>query len=149
LRSVSETQVVLQGLRSNSVRDELSSQLQLWRSRLRGLHEGKAPEELSPPIAFSDDLPVIEDEQKVDLGRWLSDLLVERNYKRWPQHMDILKCALKNAFPQMSMEPTTARVEDFIYLLEGHLLLDKRWERLLLERPKGELCWSVDVVTPV
>jgi DHA1 family tetracycline resistance protein-like MFS transporter len=149
LRSVSETQVVLQGLRSNSVRDELSSQLQLWRSRLRGLHEGKAPEELSPPIAFSDDLPVIEDEQKVDLGRWLSDLLVERNYKRWPQHMDILKCALKNAFPQMSMEPTTARVGDFIYLLEGHLLLDKRWERLLLERPKGELCWSVDVVTPV
>jgi hypothetical protein len=149
LRSVSETQVVLQGLRSNSVRDELSSQLQLWRSRLRGLHEGKAPEELSPPIAFSDDLPVIEDEQKVDLGRWLSDLLVERNYKRWPQHMDILKCALKNAFPQMSMEPTTARVGDFIYLLEGHLLLDKRWERLLLERPEGELCWSVDVVTPV
>jgi hypothetical protein len=83
-------------------------------------------------------------------------MLVERNYKRWPQHMDTVKCALKNAFPQMRREPAITRVEDFIYLLESHLLLEKRWERFVLERPQAwqeyiesECCSSVHVVSPV
>jgi hypothetical protein len=120
----------------HSVHDELNSQLKLWRSRLQGLHEGRTPEELSV-VAGPDGLPVVEDELKLELGRWLSDMLAERNYTRWPQYMDTLKCTLKNAFPKVRMEPATTRVEDFIYLLESHLLLEKRWERFVIERPQA------------
>jgi hypothetical protein len=129
-----ETQLVLESLRN--VHDELEGNLQLWRSRLQGLREGKTPEELSMATDL-EGIPAIEDDQKAELGRWLSDMLVQRNYKRWPQHLDSLKCTLKNAFPRVQMAPASTRAEDIIYLLESHLLLEKRWERFVVDRPQA------------
>jgi len=129
-----ERQRMLESLRG--IHDGLEANLLEWRGRLQELRQGRTPEELCMLTALSD-VPAIEDGQKVELGEWLSDMLVERNYRRWPQHMDSLKCALKNAFPQVHMTPASARAEDFIYMLESHLLLEKRWETFVRARPEA------------
>lgn len=124
---------MLQGLQS--VKDELELELKEWRERLAAPEGGRAPAELGVP-ADLDALPEVEDRHQVELGRWLSTLLVARNYRDWPAKLNLVETILKNAFPRINAKPKQ-RAEDLVYLLESHLQLEKLWERYSLRGMVG------------
>lgn len=126
-----ERQTILENL--YKVHEELTEQLNSWREKKEGFQAGKSRKELGLPPE-DEQPPKATDKQKQELGLWLADMLVDHNYKRWTEHLDILKCMCKNAFPKIRDVDFLRRHEDIEYILQSHLMLEQRWERFVLDR---------------
>eukprot|EP00929_Paragymnodinium_shiwhaense_P035991 TRINITY_DN19340_c0_g1_i1.p1 TRINITY_DN19340_c0_g1~~TRINITY_DN19340_c0_g1_i1.p1 ORF type:complete len:635 (-),score=122.12 TRINITY_DN19340_c0_g1_i1:357-2261(-) len=136
-----ERESILQNL--HEVHDQLTLALEHIRTRKAGLLEGRSREELGmhaegavPPK------PTVA--QKKDLGDWFVDMLLEHNYKRWPEHIDVIKSICRNAFPKVRGTGFLNRFEEIEHILESHLMLEQQWEQFVLQKSLGEFSGTAD-----
>eukprot|EP00929_Paragymnodinium_shiwhaense_P035992 TRINITY_DN19340_c0_g1_i2.p1 TRINITY_DN19340_c0_g1~~TRINITY_DN19340_c0_g1_i2.p1 ORF type:complete len:504 (-),score=86.38 TRINITY_DN19340_c0_g1_i2:357-1688(-) len=136
-----ERESILQNL--HDVHDQLTLALEHIRTRKAGLSEGRSPKELGMP---SDDAvpPKPTAAQKKELGDWFVDMLLEHNYKRWPEHIDVIKSICRNAFPKVRGTGFLNRFEEIEHILESHLMLEQQWEQFVLQKSLGEFSGTAD-----
>jgi DHA1 family tetracycline resistance protein-like MFS transporter len=111
--------------------ENLYNVLKNLESREQELHQKVESIKAGESDNAAEPLPV-KLEQKHELGIWLSDMLVEHNYKRWPFHMDTFKCLLQNAFPKIRR--SDEKFVDLLFLIDSHIMLAQRWERYVVDR---------------
>eukprot|EP00929_Paragymnodinium_shiwhaense_P045053 TRINITY_DN23067_c0_g1_i1.p1 TRINITY_DN23067_c0_g1~~TRINITY_DN23067_c0_g1_i1.p1 ORF type:complete len:647 (+),score=124.28 TRINITY_DN23067_c0_g1_i1:195-1943(+) len=139
-----EREDILQNL--HEVHDQLIVALDNWRATKAGLLEGKSREQLG--LHPDDSVPAKPSTaQKKELGDWFTDMLIEHNYQRWPEHVDIVKCMCRNAFPKVRGSGFLNRYDDIEHILESHLMLEQQWEQFVLQKSlvefgAAEFDWS-------
>eukprot|EP00929_Paragymnodinium_shiwhaense_P100223 TRINITY_DN6239_c0_g1_i1.p1 TRINITY_DN6239_c0_g1~~TRINITY_DN6239_c0_g1_i1.p1 ORF type:complete len:651 (-),score=102.90 TRINITY_DN6239_c0_g1_i1:512-2407(-) len=126
-----ETEDLLHNLRQ--VHDQLIVALDSRRAKKAGLHEGKSREQLG--LHAEDSLPTKPTAvQQKELGEWFTKMLIEQNFQRWPENVDLIKCLCRNAFPKFRGNGFLNRFDDIEFILESHLMLEQQWEQFVLQK---------------
>jgi len=115
--------------------EQLAMLLSNWQQKKADFEAGKSIDELGlHPVNLVPPEPSLA--EKHALGVWFADMLREHNFKRWTEHRAVVECFCRNAFPKLRDYPMEwiSRMGDIEHVLESHIMLEKQWERFVLQR---------------